>query len=317
MKFKHTNILKVLFVAGFLSIFSCEDKLDVIIPEPNDVNFNELALGRFTYNIPQESIKSGAVTANVVNNGNGDFSGFALSNKSWRSYPWSLSPDFAPTNLSPEDRQAAIDSCIFSAYTFYVNRTENYLVGHAKDDNAFITLDRPTVVEHVLVANNTYNYLLQKYGSVYSGTFDQTTQAYLIDGNPVSNRNIADRTVKGRFYLPGPNDVSVVHIKGHQELERRETGNPNLATGYLKLIIEGSLNGTPTGTVDFYLSANPETDPQNPEYNFVADDWLAVDLTSLGEVDKVLFKMETSYVDDQGNMLYAPYFCLDGIRLKQ
>jgi len=41
-----------------------------------------------------------------------------------------------------------------------------------------------------------------------------------------------------------------------------------------------------------------------------------VELSSFGEVDKVLFKMSSSYVNPDGSMVYPSTFCLDGIRLQ-
>lgn len=290
MKYTYKNILKVFFIiSSSIFIVSCEETtLESHVPIPNDITFNELSLGRFTYSIPDAPITSGDVTANVVNNGNGSYSGFALSNKSWRSFPWSLSPTFGPIGgVSPADKQAAIDSCRFSAYTRYVNIVENYLVGHAKDDNAYITLASPAVVEHVLVANTTHSYLLENYGSNYTG----------------KNPNIEKfHSSSSKFYLPAPSNVDVNKIY-------------NIPGGYVKLVIIGSLNGSTTGSIDRYMAVNENSDPNNPAFKFIVNDWLPVNLTSLGTVDKVLFKMESSYVDAQGNMLYPPYFCLDGIRL--
>ncbi|MFC2110550.1 DUF4465 domain-containing protein [Bacteroidota bacterium] len=290
MKYTHKNIVKVFsIISCFIFIVSCEETtLESRVPVPNDVTFNELSLGRFTYNIPDAPITSGDVTANIVNNGNGNYSGFALSNKSWRSFPWSLSPTFGPAGgVSAADKQTAIDSCRFSAFTRYVNTVGNYLVGHAKDDNAYITLALPSVVEHVLITNTTYSYLLEFYGSNYTGK------------NPKIDKW---HSSSSQFYLPGPNDVDVDKIY-------------DVPGGYVKLVIEGSLNGSTTGSIDLYMAVNENSEPNNPEYKFVVNDWIPVDLTELGKVDKVLFKMESSYVDGQGNLLYSPYFCLDGIRL--
>ncbi|UNY98535.1 DUF4465 domain-containing protein [Zhouia spongiae] len=334
---------------GMLMI-SCTDELDVKIPYPQDITFNEINLERFSYNIPDTPYKvgdaeTGVITVNVSKNQNEGFSGFAVSNKNWRSYPWSLSPDFSPSaGLTAQDRQTAIDSTIFSVFTNQPNRTENYLVGNTKGNNAFITLDKPSMVEHVLVANTTYNYLLAAYGSVYSGTYNEESQSYMIDGDPVrniQNPNTAT-SMYGRFHLPGPGNTDLMRLKGHEVLEKRKAGSAaaeitrnnggtqseiqadslaaynNLSTGYVKLIIEGYNNETVTGNVAFYLAVQPGVHPQNPDFDYVAADWYKVDLTELGIVDKLLFKMESSYVNEvTGEMVVPPYFCLDGIRLSK
>ena len=348
MKFINKYICITAAVFGLFTLHSCDDELELKIPYPNDITFNELELGRFAYKISDSPFtsgdsKSGIVTVNVSNTGGSTYSGFALSNKSQRSYPWNLSPDFAPAGgLTVAETQQSIDSTAFSVSTVTPNRTENYLVGHAAGDDAFFTLNEPAIVSHVLVANTSYNYLMASYGSVYSGTFDSDSQAYLIDGTAV--RNIKNpnpsSTRYGRFLLPSPSGVNAVRLSGHEILEKRkagetakttalnngstdeeaeeayETAYADLSAGYIKLNIEGSLNGSTTGNVEFYLATRENVDLINPTYNFVLEDWTKVDLSSLGEVDKVLFKISSSYVDDFGNMIYSTTFCLDGIRLK-
>jgi len=349
MKFIHKHIRIAAAITGLFWLSSCaDDEIDLKIPYPNDITFNELSLGRFTYEIPTAPFtsgddKSGIITVNAVSTGSGTYSGFALSNKNWRSYPWNLSPDFAPAGgITAAQKQQSIDSTAFSVYTVRPNRTENYLVANAAGNDAFFTLSEPATVAHVLVANTSYNYLLANYGSVYSADFDDATQAYLIDGGVVRNHQNPNTSASryGRFTLPAPNGSDAVRLSGHEVLAKREAGEAardaailagdtpaeaqaaydnayaNLTTGYIKLTIEGSLNGSTTGNLEFFLAARPNTDPLNPNYDFVLNDWTKVDLTSLGEVDKVLFKISSSYVDGTGKMIYQPSFCLDGIRLE-
>ncbi|KGL59015.1 DUF4465 domain-containing protein [Polaribacter sp. Hel1_85] len=353
MKFIPKYIVAIACIALFNA---CDDELEVKIPYPNDITFNELTLDRFSYEIYDAPFnvgddESGVVTVNVSNTGNGTFSGFALSNKNFRSYPWSLSRDFAPANgLTASETQQAIDSTAFSVYTDEVNRTENYLVGNTTGDNAYFTLAQPGIVEHVLLANTSYNYLLSNFGSIYSGTSDFETQAYLFSGEAIQNHQIANPSIDlySAFNLPAPNSVQAVSLRGHGELAKREAGRAAgeiakqavldaggteteaedayddtyddaydaFNTGYVKLIIEGYLDGSTTGNVEFYLAVRTDVDPENPTYSFILNDWRKVDLTPLGEVDKVLFKMASSYVDDQGKMIYPTTFCLDGIRLQ-
>ncbi|MCK0130814.1 DUF4465 domain-containing protein [Flavobacteriaceae bacterium F08102] len=351
-------------IISLIGFTACEDNLDLKIPYPKDINFNELTLDRFSYEIPSAPFtvgdnKTGTITVNVTGSGI-NYSGFALSNKNFRSYPWNLSPQFAPPGITEEQKQQSIDSTAFSVYTRYVNRTGNYLVGKTTGDNAYFTLEKPSTIEHVLVANTTYNYLLANYGSIYSKSFDSETQSYLIDGAPVQNPNIPNKSTDyyGTFSLPAPGNVNAIRLSGVQVLARNEVGipageaageaalaaalaeNPNLHPywqdrayndayneaydavageihkGYVKLTIEGFLNGTSTGTVEVYLSVIKGVDPDNPDHAFTLNDWRKVDLTSLGNVDKVLFNMSSDYVDDQGEMIYPQTFCLDGIRFQ-
>ncbi len=346
---KRYNLTYITFFIVLVFSYSCtKEKKDVLIPYPNDINFNELQLGRFSYQIPNAPFEangqqSGKIQVNVVNYPGGGYGGFALSNMNWRSYPWSLSPDFGPGGLSQSAIQKAVDSCIFSVYTTKPNKTENYLVGHAVGDDAFITLGQPGTVESVLVANTTYNYLLTSYGSVYSGSLNSATQAYSITGSKVRNIQIPNpsTTYYGRWYLPGPEGTDLIRLAGTEILEKRSKGHAAAdqarangkseaeATadsttaaagthhGYVKLVIEGYRNNTSTGKVDFLLAVQPQVDPANPGWSFVMGDWNPVNLTSLGQVDRLVFRMESSYKDNTGKMLTPAYFCLDGIRIKK
>jgi len=287
------NMIIMLFIISSIALFSCGKDDKILIPYPEDITFEDQTLGRFTFNIPNAPFKSGnektgIATFNVKNNGDGTFSGFAVSNKNWRSFPWTLSPDFPPPGgLTPAKIKSAIDSCIFSVYTTLPNQTNNFLVACVKDQDASFTLDKPAVIEHALVANTTYNYLLESYGSIYSDT-------------KVKNINIENPSTQlyGRFTLPGP---------GGQNLEE-------LSDGYVKLTIKGFNGATATGSVDFWLAVRPDA---NPGLDYVLPSWSKVELTALGLVNKVVFNISSSYKDGAGNMLVPPYFCLDGIRLKK
>ncbi|WP_316791895.1 DUF4465 domain-containing protein [Pedobacter frigoris] len=321
---KHKLIIMLAVICS-IALFSCEKENRILIPYPEDITFEDQTLGTFTFNIPNAPFKSGTektgiVTMNVKNNGDGTFSGFAVSNKNWRSFPWSLSPDFPPAGgLTPAKIKSAIDSCIFSVYTTTTNQTNNFLVASVKDEDASFTIDKPTVVEHVLVANTSYNYLLETYGSIYSGTLDANTQAYTIGGTKVKNINIANPStlMYGRFTLPGPGGQNVISLAGDEVLARRSSGNATLAKGFVKLTVKGYNGTAATGSVDYWLAIRPNVDPANPTFNYVAVNWSKVDLTALGVVNKVVFSLSSSYKDGAGNMLIAPYFCLDGIRLRK
>lgn len=341
--------IALLMLTGILFFNSCEDNREILIPYPNDITFEDHTLGRFAYIIPDAPFKSGdaasgIVTVNVVKNSDGSFSGFALSNKNARHYPWPLSPDFAPAvPLTQAEIRAHVDTCIFSVYTAAPNKTLNFLVGCVKNDEAYISLDKPSVVEHVLVANTTYNYLLKSYGSQYSGTLDSETQEYSMTGAKVRNIAIANTSVAmyGRFFLPGEDGVNRIRLAGFEVLEKRKAGSEaaeaarlagktnaeaaadSLAAakathkGYVKLTVTGFRGTNQTGTVDFWMACRPDIDPANPEYSFVLGDWFRVDLATLGTVDKLLFNLSSDYVDDDGNNMTPPYFCLDGIRLRK
>lgn len=338
----------LLFALCSTLLFSCKENRDILIPYPEDITFEDQSLSDFTFKIPNAPFKSGTeksgiATFNVKNNGDGTFSGFAVSNKNWRSFPWNLSPDFAPAGLTADKIKQSIDSCIFSVYTTTPNQTNNFLVAYAKDEDAAISFDKPSVVEHVLVANTTYNYLLETYGSVYSGTLNATTQEYSITGSKVRNILIANPSTEryGRFTLPGPNNTNLIRLAGDEILAKRAAGEAAAAAaraagkteaqaqadslaaanavskGFVKLTVKGFNGAAATGTVDYWLAIRPNVDPANPTFNFIAPDWSKVDLRSLGTVNKIVFSISSSYKDSAGGSLVPPYFCLDGIRIQK
>lgn len=78
---------------------------------------------------------------------------------------------------------------------------------------------------------------------------------------------------------------------------------------YFKVSITGLLNASQTGTVDFYLAdfrAENETD------RYALDTWQWVDLSSLGEVNKLWFRLESTKRNAFG-MTTPQYFCLDNV----
>lgn len=344
---KRYSFLSVILFSAILFACKKEDK-GVAVPVPHDITFEELEPGELSFVIPDGPFKAGnagtgMVTLNTKKNPDGSFTGFAMSGKNWRSYPWNLSPDFAPATLTAEQVKAAIDSCIFSVYTTRPNYTGNYVVASVKDDDAAITLDRPAVVEHILVANTTYNYLLETYGSTFSGTLNPTTQAYDMSGTKVRNPNNSNTSTEryGRFTLPGPGGSSLISLAGQETLAKRAAGTAAAdaarlagksdeqvaadstaaaeatAKGFVKLTAQGFNAEKSVGEVDFWLAIRTNVDPALPAYNIILGDWYKMDLSALGTVDKIIFRLSSSDTDGAGNMRTPPYFCLDGIRIRQ
>lgn len=341
------NWLSILAIGSVMLVSCVKTNRDILVPYPNDITFEDQPLNRFAFKIPEApfkagNAKSGVVTMNVKNNGDGTFSGFAISNKNWRSYPWNLS-SFASGGSTEKQMKESIDSTIFSVYTTRPNHTGTFLVASVKDDDANITLANASVVEHILVANTTYNFLLESYGSVYSGTLDEATQQYLPDGKPIRNIQNPNTSTSmyGQFSLPGPGGSTLIRLEGDEILAKVAAGKAaadagringktadqiiadstdaadGVSKGYVKLTVNGFKGGSATGTVEYWLAIRPNVDAGNPDLDYIAPDWFKVDLTSLGSVDKLVFHLSSSYTDGMGSMLYPPFFCLDGIRLKK
>ena len=275
------KFLAVIMIWAGLS--ACSDDKDVLVSIPNDVTMNELELGRFTHQIPDGGFTSKAahtngVKFNTVKNPDGTYSGFAYSNRNNRSFTWTAT-------------QEALDSNIYSVYTRFPNANEIYAVGRVEGDDTYFTLESPAVVEHILVANTTYVYLALVYGDQY-GTEEE----------PVANPNIpGSANKKGVWYTNVPGGVKKM---------------VNEDKDYYKLIVTGYNGSTETGQVEFYLCTR-KGDPSHPDWSLVINDWYKVDLSSLGVVSKVVFHVASSDVEEgTDRMRTPPYFCLDGIRIK-
>lgn len=185
------------------------------------------------------------------------------------------------------DVTAAQDSNRFSVYTPKPNMTGVYLVGCAKNDNCYFTFSKPQTIEYILIAPTTENYLGMYYGP-NSGA------------EPIANPNVPS----------APKAVWQTYIPNL-------TAKMNAAAGdYLKVVVTGFRNGSETGKVDMYLASFGADPAYGATAKYMRSEWTRTDLASLGEVDKVLFTMESSAMHD-GRMIYPPYFCLDGIRLKK
>ncbi|MEI8272869.1 MAG: DUF4465 domain-containing protein [Paludibacter sp.] len=82
-----------------------------------------------------------------------------------------------------------------------------------------------------------------------------------------------------------------------------------VAGDWFKVSIIGYKNNVQSGSVDYYLA-----DFRNGK-TFILKTWTIVDLTSLGEVDKVSFDFDSS---DKGQWINTPtYVCIDNIYFTQ
>lgn len=324
-------IIVVTLILGVFSLWSCEDEIKISkLDFPNDVTFNpgeglSIDVPYLTFVVPTapykaKAYKTGEITFNVKKNSDGTHAGFALSSKNYRSYPWSTSKPLG-NNPSVAKIKEAVDSSIYSVYSgSYPNQLKTFTVVRPQGDDAFFTLDKPRVIEHVLVANTTYNYLLLNYGSRYSSKLNSTTKLYEeMDGSKlaaVRNPNIPDAS-SAKFavwYLPDPYGFG-----GGSDF-RSLTGQQALVQtpkGYFKITAKGYLNGQLTATNDYFLAALTGVAPAPyDKWNIIQSQWAKWDLSSLGSVDKVVFYLDSSDKDSNGKMRTPPYFCMDGIRLK-
>lgn len=267
-----------LYMAGALAVMatSCSDDLDVVIPAPDNITFNEIQMpDRFTHVINDGGFSASGVNFNAVKSGSQLAGGFCLSNRSLRSFVW-------------RDDEVSVDSMRYSVWTPRPNTTGNYVVGHVNGDDAFFTLDRPSVIEYVLVANTTWSFLAMTYGDTYDK-----------DGEPVANPNVPSKPMGiWHSYVPGG-------VKKFGEND------------YLTLTAVGYRGGQQTGRTSVDLACKKGHNADNPDWDYIQNNWRRFDLYPLGEVDKVVFYLDSSDKDENGRMRTPAWFCLDGLQLRK
>lgn len=90
-------------------------------------------------------------------------------------------------------------------------------------------------------------------------------------------------------------------------------GEPFKQGDFMRLEIRGVMDETEGGDVkkiDFYLA---DYRSENAADRYIVKDWKKVDLSSLGKVKMLTFRIVTSRNSEYGNLLPA-YFCLDQLR---
>ncbi len=78
---------------------------------------------------------------------------------------------------------------------------------------------------------------------------------------------------------------------------------------YFKLVIEGKKDEISTGEIEFFLADYTGNE------GIIIDDWQEIDLTSLGEVDKLVFSFKSTNYNEYG-MTNPAYFCFDDLQFE-
>ncbi|MBN1113693.1 MAG: DUF4465 domain-containing protein, partial [Bacteroidales bacterium] len=137
------------------------------------------------------------------------------------------------------------------------------------------------------------------YGVCYViGTFSRVDITDAGDGVPVSG-----------FYVTN-NNYAYYSMKNGDVVAKKFGGESGNDPDWFKLTVKGvDKQGHYTGDVEFYL-ADFRSDNNSDDY--IVDSWKWVDLTSLGNVDKLEFRLSSS---DNGScgMNTPAYFCLDNL----
>ena len=118
---KNINMKKIIFsaIALFALFTACSDDLEVKIPYPTNITFNELKLDKnFTHNVPDGGFSSQGLNFNTVKAADGQLeAGFCYSNRSQRSFVWN-------------NDVVSMDTIRYSVWTTRPNTTETYVVCH-------------------------------------------------------------------------------------------------------------------------------------------------------------------------------------------
>lgn len=109
------------------------------------------------------------------------------------------------------------------------------------------------------------------------------------------------------FYITNAT-YTYLAMKNGDDYSKKFGGPDGTDPDYFKLIVSGTdINDEKTGTIEFYM-ADFTAEADSVDYILKTWDW--VDLESLGVVENIQFKLESSDVGDWG-MNTPAYFCID------
>lgn len=106
------------------------------------------------------------------------------------------------------------------------------------------------------------------------------------------------------------NTYAALSMKNGDAFAKKFGGDDGMDEDWFLLTVEGfNENEEPTGTVEVYLADYRFTDKVN---DYIVEDWIKTDLSSLGAVKKLTFTLSSSDTGDYG-MNTPAYFCIDNI----
>jgi hypothetical protein len=161
-------------------------------------------------------------------------------------------------------------------------------------------------------ANGSSNYAIA-YGAAWGPATASLQGDYTVSGAYFTNITYAYFAVRD-----GNDGNATPYVRRFGYMDNNEDGDytdPGDNNGdypdWFKLTIEGTRDGVSKGTVDFYL-ADYRFGNSNEDY--VLDDWTWCNLSSLGTVDALSFKLSSSDVGSWG-MNTPTYVAVDGLTL--
>ncbi len=136
------------------------------------------------------------------------------------------------------------------------------------------------------------------YGVAYVSTYGSANYIALRNGG-------AGHQVSG-FYINNSTYAYLSMLNG-DSYAKKFGGTSGNDPDWFRLKITGYLNGTMTDTAEFYLA---DFRFNNNAQDYIVKQWTWVDLTSLGNVDSLVFALSSSDVGQYG-MNTPAYFCID------
>lgn len=164
-------------------------------------------------------------------------------------------------------------------------------------------------------------------GFAYSNTTDITTNDYANESSAFAKGGAAYSPNYGVFYNTAPDTVvfdqsqtisgvyltnstyAALTIRDGSFSSKPFGGTSGNDPDYFKLTIEGlNQNLQTTSETEFYLADYRFTDNSK---DYIVSEWTWVDLSELGEIKKLVFRLESSDNDPAYGMNTPAYFCLD------
>ena len=136
------------------------------------------------------------------------------------------------------------------------------------------------------------------YGVAYVGDYSQN---YI---------KLINTTIISEVYLTN-NTYAYLSMKNGDSFAKKFGGTTGNDEDFLRLDFFGWLNGVPKNdSISFYLADFRDANNAN---DYIIKDWKKLDMTALGEVDSITYKMSSS--DTSFGYINTPtYFCMDNMQ---
>jgi hypothetical protein len=190
--------------------------------------------------------------------------------------------------------------------------TEVYTDGNANFTSSFGTSGYGNYWAAGFAISNVTDTITSGFENIYSaitgaGYNGSTTYAVAQDFSFITLQPAASGKQVNGFYITNSTYTSF-SMKNGDSFAKKFGGVSGNDPDYFVLIVRGYLNGVlKTDTVNFYLADFRSADNSK---DYIVNDWQWVDLTSLGDVDSISFRLGSSDAGQFG--INTPgFFCID------